>query len=180
MHLKLHQFYCLWITTFRLNVETLNESICHGIMTIIIIMMVSFPSHCSHRVQREKLCEQWMPSLNKNHVGRTLEIHHFPPIVYESLDVAATNRTYTSGFRDTEIFHFIDLNVFRCEDFLTSDLSGKNQCAEHGHDDPYLTKCNGLFWWYRDSRTWRGDNIWISEGQHLFMPSTSSSSIFSA
>lgn len=122
--------------TSHLSVEAINMAVEHG------ISMVSFPPHCSHRIQPLDVsvfgpfknmyhtqCQAWM----KNHIGRVLEIHHVPEIADKCLDATATPRNIKSGFRATGIFPF-DPNVFTAEDFLAADLSGENQCSDDDND----------------------------------------------
>lgn len=77
------------------------------------IMMISFPSHCSHRMQPldvsvfgsfKKMfhiqCQAWM----KNHIGRVFKLHYVVPIDNTCLEATATAKNINTGFKTTEIY----------------------------------------------------------------------------
>lgn len=122
--------------TSHLSVEVIDMAIDHG------ITMISFPPHCSHRMQPldvgvfgpfKKMfyaqCTAWM----KNHIGRVLELYHIAPIADKCLDLTATPRNIKKAFEDTGIFPY-NPNKFTAEDFIASELSGENLCSDSDDD----------------------------------------------
>lgn len=124
--------------TSHLSVQVIDMAIDAG------ITMISFPPHCSHRMQPldvsvfgpfktflHNQCQAWM----KNRMRKTLEVQDIAGLADKCLDLAATPRNIKAGFRATGIYPY-DPNVFTAEDFLASKLSGENQCSDDDDDDP--------------------------------------------
>lgn len=77
------------------------------------IHMLSFPPHCTHRMQpldvsifspfkksANQSCRDWV----RNHVGRTMQIYDLPAIFDKALQISATEVNIKSGFRATGIW----------------------------------------------------------------------------
>lgn len=104
------------------------------------IHVLSFPPHCSHRLQpldvsvfspfktaTNQLCSDWI----LNHPGRQMRVSDLPPVFARALEIGATERNIKSGFRATGIYPF-DRQIFQDIDFLPSKTT----------DRPYIPSDN--------------------------------------
>ncbi|XP_029173512.1 uncharacterized protein LOC114942336 [Nylanderia fulva] len=123
--------------TSHLSIDTLELALDHG------ITMLSFPPHCTHRMQPLDVSvfgpfktmftikhDTW----KKSNVGVVFDLHHVPLIVDQCLDTAVTPKNIKAGFRATGIFPF-DPHVFTEIDFIASHLSGENECDDDEEDE---------------------------------------------
>lgn len=114
--------------TSHLSLEAIQMAIDNG------ITMLSFPPHCSHRLQPldvsvfgpfkkmfHNMCQVWM----KNNIGKTLELRHIAPIADKCLEASATPKNIRSGFRAAGIQPF-NPNVFSAEDYEAAELMETN------------------------------------------------------
>ncbi|CAG4956415.1 unnamed protein product [Colias eurytheme] len=89
------------------------------------IILLSFPSHCSYRLQPldrsvygplkkaiNSACDAWM----RSHPGRTMSIYHIPGIVASAMPVALTPSNIQDGFRKTGTYPY-NRNMFTELDF---------------------------------------------------------------
>ncbi len=92
------------------------------------ITMLSFPPHCSHRLQPLDVsvygpfktlynqgCDNWMRQ--KENAGKAMTIHIIPQLVSYAFPKAMTPTNIMSGFRATGI-HPFDRNIFRPDQFM--------------------------------------------------------------
>lgn len=97
------------------------------------IVMLSFPPHCSHRLQPldisvygpvkryvNKLCDDWMT----NHPGKTMTIYDIPAIVSSALSLALSISNISSGFKSAGIWPF-NCEIFQDCDFITSYVTDR-------------------------------------------------------
>lgn len=124
--------------TSHLSIEAIDLAVDNG------ITMVSFPPHCSHRMQPldvsvfgpfKTLLHNQSQAWMKNHIGKTLGLQDIVGLANKCLDLTTTPRNIKSGFRATGIYPY-DPNIFTPEDFIASELSGGFQCSEDDDDDP--------------------------------------------
>lgn len=105
----------------HLSVEAIDLAVENG------ITMLSFPPHCSHRLQPldvsvfgpvkgvyNKLHNSWM----RENAGRALEILHIPMLVKTALLKGATAENIVSGFKATGISPF-NPHIFSDTDFIS-------------------------------------------------------------
>lgn len=108
------------------------------------IVMLSFPPHCSHKLQPldrsvfgplkkfiNSACTAWM----KSNPGKTITIYDIPGIVATSLPMALTPNNIMSGFRVTGIYPF-NRDIFSEQDFLPSYVTNRenpNETEEGTH-----------------------------------------------
>lgn len=98
------------------------------------VVMVSFPPHCSHKLQPldrsvfgplkkfiNSACASWM----KNHPGSTISIYDIPGIVANSLPHAITPINIMAGFRVSGI-HPFNRDIFTEADFLPSYVTDRS------------------------------------------------------
>ncbi|KAK2577808.1 hypothetical protein KPH14_012677 [Odynerus spinipes] len=120
----------------HLHVETLNLAKENG------IIMLSFPPHCSHKLQPldvsvfgpfKKYCASAQDTWLRNNPGKTITIYDTPKIVADSLPFAQTSMNIMSGFRKTGIFPF-NANIFSADEFSskfsTEDPEKKYWCLD--------------------------------------------------
>lgn len=117
--------------TSHLSVEVIGKAIAFG------ITMLSFPPHCTHRMQPlditvfgpfKTMYAQQHDDWKRSNIGVMFDLHHIPMITEKCLDFAVTPKNIKSGFRASGIFPF-NPNAFTEVDFVSANLSGKNQCA---------------------------------------------------
>lgn len=105
------------------------------------IFMLSFPPHCTHRMQPLDVsvfgpfktaintqCENWM-LMNP---GRPMSILDLPPIICRSLEISANEQNVKSGFKKCGIWP-LDANIFNDADYLPSSVTDRpelNQLPE--------------------------------------------------
>lgn len=110
------------------------------------IVMLSFPPHCSHKLQPldrsvfgplkkfiNSACTAWM----KSNPGKVITIYDIPGIVATSLPMALTPSNIMSGFRVTGIYPF-NKDVFSEQDFLPSyvtDRENPNETEVYTHSN---------------------------------------------
>ncbi|KAK2578181.1 hypothetical protein KPH14_001372 [Odynerus spinipes] len=113
----------------HLHVDTLNlaESKENG------IIMLSFPPHCSHKLQPlvvsvfgpfKKYCASAQDTWLRNNPGKTITIYDIPKIVADSLPFAQTSTNIMNGFRKTGIFPF-NANIFSDNEFSPSFVTDR-------------------------------------------------------
>ncbi|XP_066950693.1 uncharacterized protein [Macrobrachium rosenbergii] len=113
------------------------------------IVALSFPPHCSHRMQPldisvygplkkyvNRSCDSWMT----DHPGSTMTIYDIPGIVSTAMPLAVTPANILAGFRSAGISPF-NRDIFQDEDFmgayvtdrpLPNDLSEMQASPENG------------------------------------------------
>lgn len=114
----------------HLSVEAIDKAISHG------ITLLSFPPHCSHKLQPldvsvygpvklyyKKHCDTWQ----KNNVNKGLELRHIPGLIKTALE-QITPKTIMSGFISTGICPF-NPDVFSEVDFVKAEVDGINNSA---------------------------------------------------
>jgi len=111
----------------HLSVDTLNLTKDSG------VVMLSFPPHCSHRLQPLDLSvynpfkkyvaaaqDGWM----RSHPAQTMSIYAIPQIAATALPSAATAANICSGFKVNGIALF-NQHVFGSSDYLSSFVTDK-------------------------------------------------------
>ncbi|XP_050549651.1 uncharacterized protein LOC118268371 [Spodoptera frugiperda] len=97
------------------------------------IILLSFPPHCSHRLQPldrsaygslkkavNSACDAWM----RNHPGRTMSIYDIPGIVASAMPVALTASNIQAGFRKTGTYPY-NRNLFTELDFAPAFVTDR-------------------------------------------------------
>ncbi|XP_050562232.1 jerky protein homolog-like [Spodoptera frugiperda] len=97
------------------------------------IILLSFPPHCSHRLQPldrsaygplkkavNLACDAWM----RNHPGRTMSIYDIPGIVASAMPVALTASNIQAGFRKTGTYPY-NRNLFTELDFAPAFVTDR-------------------------------------------------------
>lgn len=99
------------------------------------IIMLSFPPHCSHRLQPLDVSvfgpfKRYMGTAQdawlRSNPARTMTIYDIPKLVAEALPLAATAKNIISGFQKTGIYPF-DENIFTEDDFAPSYVTDRPQ-----------------------------------------------------
>lgn len=115
----------------HLHVETLNLAKNNG------IIMLSFPPHCSHKLQPldvsvfgpfKKYSGAAQDTWLRNNPGKCLTIYDIPKIVADSLPLAATCINIMKGFQKTGISPF-NANIFTDDDFSPSFVTDRPEPA---------------------------------------------------
>ncbi|XP_041453264.1 uncharacterized protein LOC121406317 [Lytechinus variegatus] len=97
------------------------------------IVLVSFPPHCSHKLQPldrsvfgpfKKFVNEASDGWMKSHPGKTMTIYDIPAIVKEALPRAATATNIPKGFQCTGIAPF-DRNIFDESEFLPNYVTDR-------------------------------------------------------
>ena len=95
------------------------------------IVLLSFPPHCSHRLQPldvgvygpfKRFVNLTMDSWMKKHPGTRMTIYDIPEIVATALPQAATPKNIMSGFSATGIWPF-NANVFDDSDYMPCEVT---------------------------------------------------------
>lgn len=107
------------------------------------IVMLSFPPHCSHKLQPldrtvygpfkthvNKFSDHWMT----NHPGKTMTIYDIPGIVKLALPLAISTTNVVSGFASTGICPFND-NIFQDKDFMSSYVTDREMVQKNLPED---------------------------------------------
>ena len=107
------------------------------------VVLLSFPPHCSHRMQPLDLSvygplkkfvnsasDAWM----KNNPGKTMTIYDLPGIIKKTLPKAATPENITAGFKAAGIVPF-DRDIFKEDDFLPAYVTDRPSSSETRDDD---------------------------------------------
>ena len=92
------------------------------------VVMLSFPPHCSHKLQPldkgvygpfktyyNNACSTWM----NEHIGKAMTIYDVPEMAGKAFTRAMTPSNILSGFRATGVFP-MDMHVFQDDDFMPS------------------------------------------------------------
>lgn len=109
--------------TSHLSVAAVELAVEHG------ITMLTFPPHCTHRIQpldngvfwpvKARYVEKHT-TWQKAHVGgKQFDMHNVPPIVEKCLDEAATPAIIKTAFSRTGVFEF-NAHTFTEEDFIAA------------------------------------------------------------
>ncbi|XP_072398204.1 uncharacterized protein [Diabrotica undecimpunctata] len=111
----------------HLSPEALNICKDHG------ITVLSFPPHCSHKLQPldrsvyeplkkyvNTACDSWMT----NHPGATMTIYDIPSIVRTALPLAITPNNITAGFQVTGIYPF-NRDIFSNSEFMAAYVTDR-------------------------------------------------------
>lgn len=97
------------------------------------IVMLSFPPHCSHKLQPldrsvygpfKKACNSASASWMVNNPGRPMNIYDIPSIVAIAFPIAATPKNITAGFAATGIVPF-NRDIFSETDFAPSYVTDR-------------------------------------------------------
>jgi len=97
------------------------------------VTVLSFPPHCSHKVQPldrsvygplKKYCNSAIDNWMVNNPGKTFSIYDIPGIVKTALPLATTPNNITAGFQKTGISPFNE-NIFSDSDFLPSYVTDR-------------------------------------------------------
>jgi len=105
------------------------------------IVMLSFPPHCSHKLQPldvsvfgpfKKYLSTVQDGWLRSHPGRTITIYDIPKIVAESLPLAVTGLNIINGFKKTGIFPY-NRNVFTDIDFAPSYVTDRPENPIESH-----------------------------------------------
>ncbi|XP_018395735.1 PREDICTED: uncharacterized protein LOC108774189 [Cyphomyrmex costatus] len=115
----------------HLSVDALDIAVKHG------IHILSFPPHCSHKLQPldvsvfgptkayyKSQCSTWQ----KNNANKVLEIKHIAGLVCAALDSALTSKTIKSGFAATGISPF-NPDIFSDADFVQAVQQNAEEAA---------------------------------------------------
>ncbi len=106
------------------------------------LVILSFPPHCSHRLQPpdrtvygpfKKFVNDAQDAWMRNKPGKTMTIYAIPGIVCEALPKAATPSNIIKGFMVTGIAPY-NRNIFNEEDFLrcyATDRPEQNTEEQH-------------------------------------------------
>lgn len=116
------------------------------------IHLLSFPPHCSHRLQpldvsvfgpvkraANTLCQDWV----KAHPGRVMQIYDLPPIFARALEIGATDINIKAGFKASGIWPF-DKQIFQEMDYMPSETTDRpreapiNESANATESEIYL------------------------------------------
>lgn len=97
------------------------------------IILLSFPPHCSHRLQPldrsafgplkkavNSACDAWM----RNHAGRTMSIYDIPGIIASAMSIALTPSNIQAGFRKTGTYPY-NRNLFTDLDFAPAFVTDR-------------------------------------------------------
>lgn len=112
----------------HLYMETLNLAKENG------IVMLSFPPHCSHKVQPldvsvfghfKKYCASAQDTWLQNNPGKTITIYDISKIVAYSLPFAQTSMIIMNGFQKTGNFTF-NANIFSNDEFSPSFVTDRS------------------------------------------------------
>lgn len=113
----------------HLSIEALDMAADHG------IVMLSFPPHCSHRMQPldvsvygpvKTYYKSQFAMWSQNNSGKVFEIHHIPELVDRVLRLALTTGNVMAGFSATGIYP-LNVDIFQEQDFLAAEFSGERQ-----------------------------------------------------
>ena len=112
----------------HLNVEAIDLARDNG------IVMLSFPPHCSHRLQPldrsvfgpfKRSFSLHMDSWMRSHPGQTVSIYNVPEIAAEAWLTAATPKNIQGGFRAAGVMPF-NPEIFSEEDFAPSHVTDRD------------------------------------------------------
>ncbi|XP_065664530.1 uncharacterized protein LOC136086178 [Hydra vulgaris] len=125
--------------SFHLHFETLNLAKENG------IVMLSFPSHCSHKLQPQdvsvfRLFKKYLSVAQdawlRNNPGKIITIYDIPKTVSDSLPLAITYTNITKGFQKTGVYPY-NANIFADDNFLlpfvTDHIEPANLVSELSH-----------------------------------------------
>lgn len=123
--------------TSHLSIQAIDKAIKHD------ITMVSFPPHCTHRMQPldvgvfgpvKTLYAIKHDDWKKSHMNVVFDLHYIPLIAEQCLDVCATPKNIKSAFKSTGIYPF-DRNIFTEADFVGSKRIGTESGEEEEEDE---------------------------------------------
>ena len=113
------------------------------------IVLLSFPPHCSHKMQPldvsvyspfktfyNHACNSWL----KAHPARTLTIYEIPEMVAKASPRAMAPTNIQAGFRQSGIYP-LDRDIFQDEDFLSAEVT--NRELNPSHDQPSPSQHDG-------------------------------------
>lgn len=120
----------------HITIHALDFCKAHG------IIMLSFPPHCSHKLQPldravfgpfkkgvNSACDSWM----RNNAGKTMTIYNIPGIVATALPLALTQSNIQAGFSCTGICPF-NRDKFTELDFAPSQVTDRPMPKQQGQD----------------------------------------------
>lgn len=115
----------------HLSIEGLNFAKDNG------IIMLSFPPHCTHRLQPldrsvfgplkkyiNNAMDQWMTS----HPGQVMSIYDIPRIIAQAFPLATTPTNIVAGFKTCGICPF-NKNIFEEQEFMPSSVTDRPQTS---------------------------------------------------
>ena len=97
------------------------------------VIMLSFPPHCSHRMQPldvsvfgpfKKYYNSALRSWLTDHPGQSVQIYNVPSIATAAFPKAMTPENIISGFRETGIFPH-NCNIFTRDAFMPSEVTNR-------------------------------------------------------
>ena len=120
----------------HVSIEAVDYAKQHG------IMLLSFPPHCSHKLQPldrtvyyplkkhyNMECDAWM----YKHPGLTMSVHDIPGLVAKAFPRAATPSNIQAGFRVSGIYPF-DQNIFDESEFMPSSVTDRPVCESSSNN----------------------------------------------
>lgn len=120
----------------HLSIEGLNFAKDNG------IIMLSFPPHCTHRLQPldrsvygplkkyvNSAMDQWMI----NHPGQHMTIYEIPGIISQAFPLATTPSNIPAGFKACGICPF-NRDIFQEHDFMPSSVTDRPLITETGEE----------------------------------------------
>lgn len=132
----------------HLSIDGLNFAKSNG------IVMLSFPPHCSHKLQpldrsvygplkkfTNSACDNWMI----NNAGKTMTIYDIPGVINQSFSLAVTQSNICAGFKSTGIFPF-NRDIFTESDYAPSFVTDRplpsNEIADEVTSTPTESRPN--------------------------------------
>ena len=122
----------------HLSIDVLNYAKEHR------ITMISFPPHCSHKLQPldlsvfgplKKRTAQAQNNWMRTHPGKTMTIYDLPEIICEPWLDSVTPRNITSGFEKAGIFPY-NADKFTEADFAPSSVTDRTSAPTPGTSAP--------------------------------------------
>lgn len=116
----------------HVSIDVINKAKDNG------VIMLTFPPHCSHRLQPldvsvfsplksqyNRVCNDWL----LNHPGKTISIYCVGELVGQAYPLAVTQKNIISGFKKTGIYPF-NSEPFTEEEYLMSSVTDRPMQVE--------------------------------------------------